>query len=188
MRVSSCIAVALVVTAVVAALADGAPPKAPVRITMEELHRHGGVPPGWRFNVPSGDPSAGRTVFAKLECHKCHAIAGERFTAAGKRDGDVGPDLTGMGKHHSPAYFLESILNPNAVIVTGPGYTSEDGLSVMPDYSDSLTVRELIDLVAYIQHLDGEHEHPSASGHGDLPAGRTHGEKPETHGQKPHTH
>jgi hypothetical protein len=123
-------------------------PAAPVRITMEELHRHGGVPPGWRFTVPPGDPKEGRDVFVKLECFTCHAVKGVRFPTAPKAAEDVGPELTAMGSHHPPEYFAESILNPNAVIVTGPGYTGSDGLSRMPDYSDALTVRQLIDLVA----------------------------------------
>ncbi len=50
-------------------------------------------------------------------------------------------------------YFAESIRNPNAVIVTGPGYTGPDGLSIMPDYQDSLTARELTGLVAYLRSL-----------------------------------
>lgn len=72
-------------------------PKAPVRITMEELHKHGGVPPGWRLTVPPGDASAGRGVFVKLECYKCHAVAGEHFPHVARGSGDAGPDLTGMG-------------------------------------------------------------------------------------------
>jgi mono/diheme cytochrome c family protein len=120
---------------------------------MEELHHHGGVPPGWRFAFPEGDPRAGRAVFEKLECYKCHAIQGESFPNAPRQPGDSGPELTGMGTHHPAEYFGESILSPNAVIVTGPGYTGPDGLSVMPDYRDTLTVAELIDLVAYLKAL-----------------------------------
>ncbi len=155
--------------------------KAPIRITMEELHKHGGVPPGWRLTVPSGDPQAGRKVFSKLECYKCHAIKGEQFPSTARGPRDAGPDLTGMGSHHPAAYFLESILSPNAVIVTGPGHTGPDGLSVMPDYRDSLRVSELINLVAYIKSLGGEHGHPPAGGSGQAPSQHPHGEKPKGH-------
>lgn len=129
------------------------PAKAPTRTTMEELHHHGGVPPGWRFTVPAGDANAGRGVFAKLECYKCHEIKGESFSRIAPAAGDAGPALTGMGGHHPAEYLAESILNPNAVIVTGPGYTGADGLSIMPDYRDSLSVKDLIDLVAYLRSL-----------------------------------
>ena len=163
----------------------GTPPhehrKAPVRITMEELHKHGGVPPGWRLTVPLGNPGAGREVFAKLECYKCHAIKGEHFPHAAKGPGDAGPDLTGMGSHHASQYFLESIMNPNAVIVTGPGHTGPDGLSIMPDYRESLTVAELIDLVAYMRGLKGEHKHPPSGGSGHAPPAPPHGGQPKGH-------
>src|ERR1700756_4133791 len=49
----------------------------PRKITMEELHRSGGVPLGWKFALPGGDPAKGRQVFVDLECYKCHAIRGE---------------------------------------------------------------------------------------------------------------
>jgi Cytochrome c len=141
-------------------------PHTPVRITMEELHRHGGVPPGWRFALPSGEPKEGREVFVKLECFKCHEVKGEHFPGVARQSTDVGPDLTGMGGHHPSEYFAESILNPNAVIVTGPGYTGPDGLSVMPDYRESLTASDLVDLVAYLKSLtsgDGHDYHAAVS-------------------------
>ncbi len=131
-------------------------PQAPIRMTMEELHQMGGVPPGWKFALPAGDPKEGRQVFVKLECHKCHAVQGESFPAAPTQ---AGPDLTGMGAFHPAGYFAESIVNPNRVIVVGEGYTGADGLSTMPNYNDALTVAELIDLVAYLQSLRGGMQH-----------------------------
>jgi hypothetical protein len=41
------------------------------------------------------------------------------------------------------------------VIVEGPGYTGPDGRSIMPDYRDSLSAHELIDLIAYLKSLGG---------------------------------
>ncbi len=61
----------------------------------------------------------------------------------------------GMGSHHPAEYFAESIMNPNRVIVQGPGYTGPDGLSKMPDYNDVMTVRQLVDVVAYLKSLKG---------------------------------
>jgi Fe2+ transport protein len=73
--------------------------------------------------------------------------------------------LTGMGGHHPVEYFAESILNPNAIIITGPGYTGADGMSVMPDYRDSMTVAEFIDLLAYLQSLKGGDTHDAEAHH-----------------------
>jgi uncharacterized protein involved in high-affinity Fe2+ transport len=131
-----------------------------VRITSDELHRAGGVPRGWRFSWPDGDAQKGREVFAKLECYQCHEVKGGPFPPVTPDPSRRGPALADMGDHHPAEYFAESILNPNAVILTDPGYTGADGLSIMPDFRDSLTLVETIDLVAYIRSLTGDdHAH-----------------------------
>ena len=140
-------------------------PKAPIKITTEELHRLGGVPPGWQFRFPDGDRTAGRAVFAKLECYQCHTIQGEDFPQTSVSAGNIGPELTGMGDHHPVEYFAESILSPNAIIITGPGYTDADGMSIMPDYRDTMTVAEFIDLLAYLQSLKGGDAHDAEAHH-----------------------
>jgi mono/diheme cytochrome c family protein/uncharacterized protein involved in high-affinity Fe2+ transport len=140
-------------------------PKAPIKITAEELHQLGGVPPGWQFRFPDGDRTAGRAVFAKLECYQCHTIQGEPFPQTSVSAGNIGPELTGMGGHHPVEYFADSILNPNAIIVTGPGYTGADGMSIMPDYRDTMTVAEFIDLLAYLQSLKGDDAHDAEAHH-----------------------
>jgi mono/diheme cytochrome c family protein len=129
----------------------------PKPITMEELHRDGGVPRGWKFALPAGDATRGRAIYGKLECNKCHEVKPDFPRSGGA--GDVGPALTGMGSHHPAEYFAQSILDPNAVVVAGPGYVGRDGRSIMPDYRDSLTVAELVDLVAYIRSLGGGDSH-----------------------------
>jgi len=127
------------------------PERGPERVTMQALHAAGGVPRGWRFTPPDGDAAKGREVFVRLECYTCHAVAGETFP----RPSTTGPALSDVGHHHPAGYLFESVLNPNAVIVEAPGYTGPDGRSIMPDYRDSLSTRELIDLVAYLKSLGG---------------------------------
>jgi putative copper resistance protein D len=99
---------------------------------------------------PTGNAVRGRSVFVRLRCFTCHAVPGERDPAPSR----PGPDLTGVGRNH-PGYLVESILNPNARILDGPGYTDDRGLSTMPDYRERLTVGELIDLVAYMKGFGG---------------------------------
>jgi uncharacterized protein involved in high-affinity Fe2+ transport len=138
-------------------------PGGPRRVSEEELHRHGGVPRGWKFSVPPGDAARGRELFGELECYKCHEIKTEKFPAP--TDGQsVGPELTGMGRIHPSEYIAESILFPNAVIVDEPGHTGPDGLSRMPSYADSLSLTQWLDLVAYLKGLTEGGEHPE--GHG----------------------
>jgi mono/diheme cytochrome c family protein len=119
---------------------------------MEALHQSGGVPPGWKFSPPPGDVAAGRRAFVEFGCHTCHDVRGEQFPALAAGEKRPGPDLTGMGSHHPAEYFAESILNPNAVRVDGPGYMGPDGRSVMPAYPD-MTLAQLTNLVAYLQSL-----------------------------------
>jgi Cytochrome c/Fe2+ transport protein len=148
-----------------AAPAASAGKKAPVRVTMEQMHHGDGVPKGWTFAWPDGDAQKGREVFAKLECYQCHQMPGAGFPDVKPDPTRRGPPLAGMGSMHPAEYFAESILNPNAVIITAPGFTGPDGLSIMPDFRDSLTLAETIDLVAYIRSLTGggHHSHGAAA-------------------------
>jgi hypothetical protein len=132
-------------------------------VSEEELHRHGGIPRGWKFSVPAGDPARGRELFRDLECFKCHEIKTEKFPVP--TDGKyTGPALTGMGLIHPPEYIAESILFPNAVIVDEPGTTGPDGLSLMPSFADSLSLAQWIDLVAFLKALTEGGEHPEEHG------------------------
>lgn len=115
-------------------------------------HEGHGTPKGWTFSWPKGDAAKGREVFAKFECYACHEVKGETFPAP-KDKTNVGPELAAMGPLHEADYFAESIINPSAVIDKGKGYAGPDGSSKMPSFNDSMTVQEVIDLVAYLRSL-----------------------------------
>jgi L-cysteine S-thiosulfotransferase len=127
-------------------------PAGPQRYTMEALHAAGGVPPGWRFTLPSGDAAAGRQAFVDLKCYACHAIQGEQFPLPAGESATAGPELTGMGGHHPPEYLAESIVNPSAVLIDAPGYIGGDGRSIMPTYP-GMTLAQLVNVVAYLKSL-----------------------------------
>src|SRR5215510_4185454 len=146
------------------------PARRPIRMTMEALHNNGGVPPGWQFTLPEGDPVAGREVFVAVQCYTCHTIAGEQFPPVKPAERAPAPDLTGVGALHPAAYLAESILNPSAVVVDGPGYADAAGFSNMSSYTDILTVRQWLDLVAYLQSLQTPGGHEATSGHQHAPS------------------
>ena len=131
------------------------------------VHGQHGTPDGWTLSWPAGDPSRGRAAFVRFECYSCHEVQGERFPAPNE-PGKLGPELSAMGPLHEPAYFVEAIVNPNAVVDRGRGYDAADGSSKMPSYNDSLTVQELIDLVAYLKILRPPEPAPTESGAGAL--------------------
>ena len=111
-----------------------------------------GTPKGWKFTWPKGDPVKGRAAFVKLECHSCHEVTGETFPAPSEA-AKVGPELAAMGPLHEAAYFAEAIINPSAVVEKHKGYQAPDGSSKMPSYNDSVTVQEVVDLVAFLKTL-----------------------------------
>jgi len=98
----------------------------------------------------------------KFECYSCHQVLGENFPAPGGEA--VGPELSQMGPMHPPEYFVESIMNPGAVI--DDRYRAADGRSKMPSFNDIMTVEELIDLAAFLKSLGGGHQGPSSGGRG----------------------
>ncbi|WP_424318930.1 c-type cytochrome [Candidatus Methylomirabilis sp.] len=126
------------------------------------------ISPRWRFAIPTGDHHAGRQVFVDFECFKCHEVLGEDFPASEAEQGDVGSVLSGMGAMHPAEYFAEVMIDPNASVAwrirhhkaEKKGYLGPDGTSKMPSYNDSMTVQQLIDLVAYMKSLtSGVHTH-----------------------------
>ncbi len=134
-------------------------------VSHQEMGVHG-MTSDWKFTLPQGDPVAGRKIFVELECYKCHEVKGEKFPALAEGERGVGPELAQMAGMHPLEFFAESIINPNAVIDPDAkklGYVGEDGKSKMPDYNSVLTVKQVVDLAAYIASLKGlkPNEHTS---------------------------
>ena len=68
----------------------------------------------YRPALAGGDAARGRKVFNErqdLACLRCHKLKGE--------GGEVGPELTGIGRAKGREYVLRSILFPNAEIAAG---------------------------------------------------------------------
>jgi mono/diheme cytochrome c family protein len=117
-----------------------------------------GMSASWKFTLPQGDPVEGRKTFVESECYKCHEVKGETFPAVAAAEKGVGPELSQMAGMHPVEFFAESVMNPNAVMdpdAKGKGYLGDDGKSKMPDYSDSLTVKQIVDVAAYLASLKG---------------------------------
>ena len=104
-------------------------------------------PKGWRFTLPKGDPTNGKAVFEKFECYYCHEVRGERFPDPV----ESAPELSQMGPMHPAEFFAESIMNPSAVVPKA--YRLGNGESPMTDFTAKMTVKELIDVSAYVASL-----------------------------------
>ncbi len=144
----------------------------------------------WLTSLEGGNVAAGQKLFTgktELSCVRCHKVGGT--------GGEVGPDLSGVGKLRDRKYLLEAIVMPDAAIAEGfetavladdlgVTYTGivlketdamvelikadgtkvalekdtivarKKGKSAMPaDIINSLSPRELRDLVAYLASL-----------------------------------
>lgn len=68
----------------------------------------------YRPILVGGDSARGRSLFqnnAAVYCVRCHKLNG--------RGGEVGPDLTGIGRKQTREYLATSIVHPNAAIAQG---------------------------------------------------------------------
>jgi hypothetical protein len=109
--------------------------------------------PGPTFQLPKGDAASGEKVFRDLRCHACHAVAGRDFPAPVARP-PVPLVLGGSGQRpKTDADLVIAIVDPSHYVApAGPGSATRSGtLSRMGDFTESMTVRQLIDLVAFVK-------------------------------------
>jgi cytochrome c2 len=111
--------------------------------------------PRWHF-LAAGDPAAGARVFADLKCHTCHTVSG-RAVGSTKNSG---PELGSMVSGLSPDEIAAAIIAPSHSVSSKGGLWREEKPSKMGDYSQVMTVRQLMDVVAYLRaprdDLNGE--------------------------------
>jgi mono/diheme cytochrome c family protein len=92
----------------------------------------------------AGDPKAGAVLFKSQGCGGCHT-----FKAAGTK-ANVGPDLDKLAEYAKTAnsgsldaFARESIANPGAYVESG-------FQNVMPNFGQSLSAKQISDIVAYL--------------------------------------
>jgi len=105
------------------------------------------------FRLPDGDPIAGRQEFINLKCHQCHSILGEAFPEIA----DVEPPYIVLGgdvtRVKTYGELVAAIINPSHELAKSYAKeeVSEGGVSKMYVYNDVMTVRQLTDLVVFLQ-------------------------------------
>lgn len=103
------------------------------------------------FRLPDGDAAEGRIVFGKLYCNSCHSVVGEDFPKSpipSSLDVVLGGQTPRVKTY---GQLVTSIINPSHRIGPQQDVVLADGRSMMPTYNETLTVQELIDLVAFLQ-------------------------------------
>lgn len=106
------------------------------------------------FRLPAdGDPERGKATFVAQGCHTCHRVSGMDLPAPSVEP--PVPVVLGGEVTAEPAdgYLVTSIINPSFQLAHYPKYmiTAGDGQSRMSVYADKMSVRQLTDLVAFLQ-------------------------------------
>jgi cytochrome c2 len=102
--------------------------------------------PRWHF-LAAGDPIVGRQVFTDLKCNTCHRVSGNELNGATI----MAPELGSMVAGQSADAIASSIIAPSHSVSAKGGLWRYEKPAEMPDYSKVMTVRQLMDLVAYMR-------------------------------------
>lgn len=103
--------------------------------------------------LPAGDPEAGRLAFVELSCTSCHFVhadADAPLPVSASPGPVIGPALA----RKSRGELATAIVAPSHEISFDVRQRLPGQLSQMADYGDAITVRQLIDLVAYLRSMD----------------------------------
>ena len=105
------------------------------------------------FRLPDGNAEVGKQLFVQLECISCHAITGLELPQATQPS----PVMVTLGgpvtRVKNYGQLVSSVINPSHKIIRGypQDEVTVDGESIMQVYNETMTVQQLIDLVAFLQ-------------------------------------
>ncbi len=104
------------------------------------------------FVLPPGDPVAGQVAFVDLGCAACHTVNGVDLGEVGPV-GDLIVQLGGeVPRKKTYGQLVTEIIHPSEVILQAHSdYTAPEGSSMMPDLTDQMSVRQMADLVSFLQ-------------------------------------
>jgi sulfur-oxidizing protein SoxX len=105
------------------------------------------------FRLPeNGSIERGKTAFVALGCSGCHEVSGVDLPQPTARP----PVMVALGGERTQempdGYLVTSIIYPDYRLAAYPKeLITVNGKSRMPDYTDKMTVRQLADVVAFLQ-------------------------------------
>lgn len=122
--------------------------------------------PAEGFYIPEGNAAAGRQAFLDLQCVQCHRVAGDESLPVPTES--VGaPEFNYMQSRYSAGWLMTAIVTPSHTISSDryipvshqnrPGssiWVEQGADSPMREYAGIMTVRQLIDIVAYLKSID----------------------------------
>ena len=114
-----------------------------------ESGRHSAA--GFRL-PPDGDAVRGASAFVNLGCNSCHEVSGVGFPCPAAPS--TAPVALGGEIYHemTDGYLVTSIIYPSYNLGAYPkAQVMSGGQSRMPHYEDKMSVRQLTDIVAFLQ-------------------------------------
>lgn len=105
------------------------------------------------FRLPGdGNPERGRQAFSDLGCPTCHRVVALDLPSPTVQP-PVPVVLGGeVDRKLSDAYFVTSLISPSHQLALYPKeQIATHGVSRMPNYTDKMSVRQMVDLVAFLQ-------------------------------------
>jgi len=107
------------------------------------------------FRLPEGNVERGKAAFLELKCYTCHTVSGVDIGVRGKEYAHLRSVVLGGETRRVRTYgeLVTSIINPSHSLALGypKELITQGDQSAMTNFSDTLTVRQLIDLVAFLQ-------------------------------------
>ena len=118
-----------------------------------EINRDKDMEPANGFFLPQGDAISGKKAFEDLRCNSCHWVQNEISLSAPVAD-KAGPMLGVKQAGYASGWIANSIVSPSHTIAYGSnGQAEGSDLSRMGDFTETMTVRQMINIVAYIKSL-----------------------------------
>jgi mono/diheme cytochrome c family protein len=109
--------------------------------------------------LPKGHPQAGREVFLEKRCTSCHRVAWETDFPE-PTEAVNGPEFADRHSFLPAGYLVTSITAPSYHVREPYVGHVGGGLSPMADYSAAITVREVVDVIAYLRTQGGDRPVP----------------------------
>lgn len=114
---------------------------------------YAGPKSGKGFRLPEGNVEKGKVAFVALKCHTCHRVKGVELP----EPVSTAPTNVVLGgeviRIQSYGELVTAVINPSHSLA--PGFKREQikegKLSPMPDFNETMTVSQMIDLVAFLQ-------------------------------------
>ena len=105
------------------------------------------------FRLPDGDSERGRAVFAEMRCYTCHDVYGHDEFPAPTAEPSVPVTVGGrFARVPGDGDLVTAIIHPSHKISSRYAHAmvTTAGSSRMGDFTESMSVRELVDLVAFL--------------------------------------